>query len=62
MIELKVKCINNSHGNGNFTVGKEYEVKGKRITCDFVHILLKNELEVKDNKFEFAFCEFEVSQ
>jgi hypothetical protein len=67
---MKVKCINN-HGNSNFTVGKEYELRenpdksktsfGKYIvTCDFIHIFVNKYKRNKDI-LTIAFSEFEIA-
>ena len=48
---MKVKCIENNHNNGNFTLNKIYEVKKDRITCDFIHILLKKPIEIQEGMF-----------
>lgn len=59
---MRVKCIENRMHNGNFTLNKIYEVKKNIITCDFIHILLKEPLKIKDGEFEFAFCKFQIME
>jgi hypothetical protein len=66
---MKIKCVNN-HGNGNFTIGKEYEVienpdKSKTsfgkyiVTCDFIHIFVDKVIRNKDI-LTVALSKFEI--
>jgi hypothetical protein len=57
---MKIICIENKMHNGNFTLNEQYELKHNRITCDFIHILLKKKVEIINGEFEFAFCKFRV--
>lgn len=68
------KCIENSHGNTNFTVGKEYEMtKASRrendfgcIRTDFGGLFTAFQAYNKPKSyetgsvFEFALCKFEI--
>jgi hypothetical protein len=71
---LNIKCIKNSNGNGNFTMGNEYKIEKNKdkyfgdyiVTCDFIHVFadrdtLDNVLDKqKGDLFDFACCKFEV--
>ena len=60
---MKVKCIENKHNNGNFTLGNTYEIRagGKLITCDFIQLPLPDTFRIKvEETFEFAMCKFEI--
>lgn len=60
-VPSKFKCVENNMNNGNFTLGKVYEVNdgGSTITCDFIRLRLPKDLvKVSTVKFEFAFCKF----
>lgn len=65
---MKAKCIENKMRNGNFTVGKTYDVtysnKNYLIRCDFsLYIRTEKEIENallnREKDFDFAFCKFE---
>jgi hypothetical protein len=56
---MKVICVENKHGNANFTVGEMYEVVGNSITCNFVKLNMPKNIYYKNNSFKYAFCEFE---
>lgn len=57
---MKVLCIENRMYNGNFELGKEYVLTDSKITCEFVHILIKEKIKIVDNEFEFGFCKFKA--
>jgi len=67
---MNIKCIDNHFGNGNFTEGKQYNIKenpdtskssfGKYIvTCNFIHIFV-NEFKKNKDILTIAFCGFEI--
>ena len=73
---IEVICIKNDHGNSNFTLGHTYTIKKNKnrffgnyiMTCDFIHIFLKDigGYHISDFKYKvcdvvkIAFCEFRV--
>lgn len=63
---MKAKCIENKHGNTNFTSGKIYELSKSGLRCNFggmwTHFESWNmpkSFNIGDT-FEFAMCRFEI--
>lgn len=58
---ITVECVENRHGNGNFTVGKLYELNLNSgiITCNFIRCRFEGH-EIKDGIIEVGgtLCSF----
>jgi hypothetical protein len=56
---MLVECIENKHGNGNFTKGEKYKVWDGMISCDFIKLNLPKDFVLSDT-FNFAMCKFKI--